>query len=903
MNLNIQCLKNKVNALNILACSENIDILCLTEHWLSEHDYNLYNLKHFTNTSCFNRTQHIHGGVCIFTRNSLECQDLETIKKLSVEIDCEICAVYIPQSNTVVITAYRSPYGVLLAFLDIVDTALNIILNTYRNSTTIILAADFNVNFLVDSRDRNEIYKVMNSYDMKQQIQNPTRIRNNSRTIIDNMFTNKPEEVTAGDTIACEISDHKPQILKILQKEDNKIIKRRVFSDENIISFIAELSSESWIPTYACQTPKSIFTQFMKAFTNHFEAAFPIMATKTLKYPSYGSKMLLEKKQTLKLLYRFNDQFGNTETQDILERQKQNFIKLAEKERLKQNSEKIRTSDNKSKTIWEIINHETARKTKRNIPNIPSCEELNNFFTTQAQDLLQHLSISDENTAMKLETKGTRASFKRTNKTEIENIINNLKNKTTPDTYGISTRLIKMVSTQVSTPLAYIFNKCFEFGICPDELKIAKVTPIYKKGAHSNPTNYRPISVLPAFSKIFESLIVKRINDYFLQTNLFCIQQYGFRQNKSTTDAMHDLMTYVCAAINEKDHCVSQMLDLTKAFDLISHEILFKKLNHYGIRDRELKLLKSYFTSRKQYVDLSGECSSLREVTRGVPQGSILGPTLFIIYINDLPSHITGHSILYADDTTLMTRHPNRDILMEELNTNSAIAESWFESNELILNREKTTTLEFVMDKWTTTSKPARFLGLWFDSRLSWTEQVKTLSLKLSRTSYAIRRIRRVAGADAALSAYHSLFASSLTYGIEIWGLSAHMETILIEQKRAIRSLAEAPLRTPCRPLFKSFGILTAPGIYLVKVLTNIHDQKQNLIKAGDCHNYGTRARNKLRAPAIRLHSAEYLRRGIAEYNACPEAWKQYDTGNFARKLKAYLTAHPPYTIKEVTFM
>lgn len=285
-----------------------------------------------------------------------------------------------------------------------------------------------------------------------------------------------------------------------------------------------------------------------------------------------------------------------------------------------------------------------------------------------------------------------------------------------------------------------------------------------------------------------------------------------------------------------------------------------------------------------------------------MPQGSILGPTLFIIYINDLPIHIQGHSILYADDTTLISRHPNKDQLMQELNTNSAIAESWFESNELILNRDKTNTIAFIMDRWSQTSEPARFLGITFDSRLSWADQLKKLSFKLSRISYAIRRIRKVAGVEAALIAYHSLFASCLSYGIEVWGLSAHTETILIEQKRAIRSLAGAPPQTPCRPLFKRFGILTVPAIYLINVLPKIHNEQHNLERVGDTHDYSTRSRNKIKAPAIRLNSAEYLRRGISEYNKCPEEWKQNNTNNFKQKLRTFLLSHPPYTIKEINF-
>ena len=259
---------------------------------------------------------------------------------------------------------------------------------------------------------------------------------------------------------------------------------------------------------------------------------------------------------------------------------------------------------------------------------------------------------------------------------------------------NIPMKVIKTVIHEIVNPLTHIFNCSFLTGIFPDKLKISRVRPIFKKGP--NNYNYRLISILPAFSKILEKLIFVRLDNFLKINNVISNSQYGFRKERSTTAAILSLSDHILKSFDAKEFTMGVFLDLSKAFDCVNHDILVRKLKFYGIRDTAIKLLISYLTQRQQYTCITDQLSLPSILTHSVPQGSILGPLLFNIYINDIvnkPSKMKA--TLFADDSCFYFTHKDPFELVNIVNTDLVEISKWLVSNKLTLNINKSHCILF----------------------------------------------------------------------------------------------------------------------------------------------------------------------------------------------------------------
>jgi hypothetical protein len=278
--------------------------------------------------------------------------------------------------------------------------------------------------------------------------------------------------------------------------------------------------------------------------------------------------------------------------------------------------------------------------------------------------------------------------------------------------------------------LAHIVNLSLKSGIVPDQLKIARVLPLFKSGDNML-SNYRPISVLPIFSKIFEKVVYNRLITYF---------------NKL---ALHHLFDNITKAIDQKEYTIGVFIDLSKAFDTVNHEILINKLKHYAIRRLALDWIKSYFGNRQQYVEYNGAYSSYNSIKCGVPQGSILGSLLFLIYINDLcnASNIVK-LILFADDTNIFFSHNNLPLLMNIINFEMNKLCEWFRANKLSINTKKSNYMIFrprqerqILDLPLELNghkidqvKEVMFLGVILDECMTWKPHISHVASKISKS-------------------------------------------------------------------------------------------------------------------------------------------------------------------------
>jgi hypothetical protein len=424
---------------------------------------------------------------------------------------------------------------------------------------------------------------------------------------------------------------------------------------------------------------------------------------------------------------------------------------------------------------------------------------------------------------------------------EISDSINQLQIKKTLDVNGMSTHILSKFSLCLSLPLKHVISLSFVNGIVPNQLKIAKVIPVFKAGDRRLVENYRPISLLNVFSKVFKKIVHNRLSSFLNINNLISPRQFGFRKNHSTVHPLTLFTNSVGRALNGRMHSVAIFCDLKKAFDTVDHKILLKKLSKIGVCDAALRWFDSYLTNRFQYVSIGSSASNLLSIKIGVPQGSILGPLLFIIYINDLPKASSLLNFLFADDTTLLSSHNDLNYLIESINTEFQKIVHYFRAHKLSIHPAKTKfilfsnspaahtmpcnicinynnsgnndpSLIFPLEKVTANSElPAvKFLGIFIDPSLNFKFHINFISSKISKAMYFLRSAKNILTEKALKALYYALVHCHLIYGILIWSCTSlsNLKNLEKKQKDAIRIVTHSPYNAHTEPLFKKLNIL-----------------------------------------------------------------------------------------------
>ena len=904
--LNIRSLNRNSNELNILLSQLTLkfDFLCLTEIW----DSNLtFMAKIFPGYKCkyVPPKSSKCGGVALFYRQNYKVEinnDLQLNSNKDDIIDVDEIWLNTETENGIKSTIgviYRHPKANITKFNDKFYSVLDKI-NSDKSIEMCFIAGDFNVNLInYDTHKPTETFLdnfISNSF--LPSIHLPTRITYKSSTLIDNIFvlqkkTKKFQNISSGSFYA-DITDHLPCFLiidyptKIPKQSRPKI---RVYNELSKQNFITDLQKVDWSSVYNDENPDSSFKTFLDIYKNLHEKNFPLqtLSRKKSKQNPWMTKEINKMRIT-------RDKNRKKVTQGLLDEKEYKEQKNKTRKMIRQAQEDyykdlFDEKQNGMKQMWKhlgsILNpkrtngpHKILHLFANNTSiteNSEIAETLNQHFCSIGDKLASKIPKAKKSFKSYLKSSPPNSFFfKKIDPKQVLNIISALQVQKSPGIDGIPNKALKISAEVIVTPLTHIINHSLSKGVFPECLKTAKVIPLFKKGDETLCSNYRPISLLSCFHKLFEKVMKSKLLEYLDENNVLYKYQFGFRKTHSTNLALLEVTEQLYANLDVDNYGLGIYLDFQKAFDTVNHEILLDKLYHYGIRGNILDWFKSYLKNRKQFTFINGVNSQTSHIECGVPQGSVLGPLLFLIYVNDIQHAFTHASPkLFADDINLFIFHKDLKTLYSLANTELESLNTWLLANKLSLsigeNKDTKYTLFspksypdidklpflYISGQLVPYTTVIKYLGVHLDHKLTFKDHIDKLKEKINKYVGIFYHIRHKLPPKCRRVLYFSFVFSYLYYCAEIYGnaTKATLNPLQIVQNRILRTLQYKDKYFPINKMHKSYGILKLQDMIQYKQSKIIHSLltgakklpsvlKKLIVPLKNIHSHNTRNKN-----------------------------------------------------------
>ena len=849
LHINCRSLINKREEFENIIQTLKPNIVCLTETWfdgsVSPKDFvpEGYNIIRHDRSEMF-KTKYAKkngGGVAIIYKDHIKIQKISLLTDPVEEI---LWIRVKTKYNFLLGVLYRPEYTDILkenGEESLLETNIRTATETARN---IVLLGDFNINY-GNQNDHltQKLENICSTNGLSQQIVNPTRIDSctGKQTILDHIWINKEFVPIKSAGTCLGLSDHLATYIKIntqMEREEKTVIYRnfKEYNQEEFCTALQEAIENSEI-NHSITVEKNVHTAMKllaNAINNTLDCFAPIQERKIISrfnpIPWYNSelkKLLEQKNNLLKDFY----QYGLEVLKKPIKMLNNKIVHL--KRKLKSNylTKKLKDAKDNPKEYWKIINSVigTDSKTEHIEPDMMTQERADNYnqyFANVGQEILKELNLNISPS----ELKGSEGfAFQPETNESIIKLIDVLKPDVATGRDGISSKIIKDSKVIIAPVLTKIINLGYSTNTFPNSMKEAAIRPIHKKDDSNIISNYRPISILPCLSKIFERSASNQLIKYLEDHNLLSPSQHAYRKMHGTKTCLFQVINYVQELLDNKNLVAIVSLDLSKAFDAINHEMLLEKLKKLGLSESALYWMKSYLSERRQCTKFSTVTSKDEKVTSGVPQGSILGPLLFICFSNDLYEALEDKckAFSYADDSQLILQSKSKKELKRKIEEIIKLSHSWYSSNCMKANQAKTEILivntqninskylkikvvEKGKVKMLTPSKSIKILGVIIDENLNWKKQILYVKKHATNTIRKLHRINHLLPVDVRIQLYNSLVVPHFDYCDIIWaGCGAESARKLqVSQNFAIRSLTGAKKRDSASKSFEKVKFL-----------------------------------------------------------------------------------------------
>jgi len=881
------------------------------------------------------------GGVGMYINNSLnytilEKKTCEAYQSMWIEIQQKnkkniICGIIYRQHN--------NPNDFLSYF--------NQKIEEYSTSGKLLyVLGDFNIDLLkfeTCNFSKDFVLSLQSCY-LFPTIDKPTRVYNNSATLIDNIFTNSIEYGLISGNIISDISDHYSQFcITALDSRHNAPINRKIrtYSKNAKIQFTKELQKinlEEIIDK--AQNIDEKFSLFYRKINKIVNKVAPIKTLSKRMAKKFSKPWITTGiRESIKVK---NDLFANgnrtrylyyrNKLVTLIRNSKKSYFESFFDDNTK-NMKKtwsainslLHSKRNKAKSITALKDRKLNGQKNYDPTKLPSI--LNDFFVNVGKNHAEKIPKPkvDFTEYLKHVDQLNSFFFAPVTETEIETEITILPDNKAYGLYSCPVIFLKASRHILSEHLAKLMNLSVKTGRYPTKLKISKIIPVYKADDDSEPSNYRPISLLSVFNRIFEKTMYNRLMLFIENHRLLSSIQYGFRKKHSTHHAIHDIINNIQTNLDNKTFTCAIFIDLAKAFDTVDHRILLKKLYIYGIRGCAHDWFRSYLSGRTQTISIGDNISEKKEITYGVPQGSVLGPLLFLLYINDIykcSNVLKFH--LFADDTNILYSNKNLKNLEIVINNELLKLQDWFIANKLTINIKKSNYVLYTplskkrLDQINIrffdclnnqfinleNKKCVKYLGVLIDNELSWNSHIDFLSNKVSRVVGILSKLKHFLPKYVLINIYKTLLQPLLLYGLTIWGQAnkSTKDRLLILQKRALRIIFNLKYTQSAVPLFIETGILPLPLLYINSLSLLMYDTAKQTAPSNICalfnyakeiHHHNTRSSSRnnffIKHSRINLQKNSFSRVGAKVWNQIPAHIRDMSKSSFRSEIKSLL--------------
>jgi hypothetical protein len=874
MHINCRSILPKLDEIGYLLHQVPPSILAVTETWLTESTATSNLIPGYI-FEYENRKEGRGGGLGLFIKEGIEYSKPNILTNYNTFESLVINIVQPKNPDILIIVIYRPPGHNLELFNTEFESLLEQLTSNTLKKKRILITGDFNIDLLstANHAPTDDFFENLTAHYFLPLILQPTRITPTSSTLIDNIFTNSVDHIIESAIIMVDISDHLPIITWILNKpyQNRKVVGVEMVREVNHLTtdhFKDLLMNTDWSPTHELclqNDANSAYDSFTKTIVHNYNLAFPLRPKQISKRNSFlhpwMTKGLLRAIRRKEKLYIAYIRCPSSENKKKFTEYRNKFKVIRNKLEINYYTNEFVKYNNDVKKTWRVIKsltktEKTSTELKELILNngtindpLSMANHFNSYFTNLAHSLAQKISPATQSFKTFLPPSSLKSfAIIPTSSSEVISINKSLKATHSSGLDELDPSILSPLMDLLAVPLADVINCSLRTGEVPTGVKKAKVLPIHKCGINNEISNFRPISILPFFSKFFEKVMYDRLFSFTSHTNLLYPLQHGFQPGHSTAMSLMDIQDKISKAMDNNEFSIGIFLDLAKAFDTVDHKILLNKLEHYGVRDTAFKWFKSYLTNRSQQVLCNGSLSTLNLILYGVPQRSILGPLLFLIYINDLPNSSTLlRYILFADDSNAFLSHSSYEQLISVANRELAGASDWFRANKLTLNLTKTNYIIFRSNKKLIPSSESRlkiediiipqvdstkFLGVFVDQHLKWNVHTYEISKKIMKNIGIIRRISHLLPPNILRNLYSALIQPYLSYCNFIWSSTypTHLTTLKLLQKKALRIITKSPYKSHTKPLFQGLKILNIDQIRFVQTCEVMFKYANNLL-------------------------------------------------------------------------